>query len=178
MGQGLGPAQRGMLDELARTDEWLALEIKELAAALKLTERRACTVARSLEARGLVVITKEHLGWRGEGEYGHLTKRAYAVNKDAPTALLVKKGEHWPFRRGLTAKGWDVDAETWTAQKDTEFVKAGVPTSGLLVWLPENRRKYVARKIENLDAVGAMFGQPPMTEVQIIKEFGPEYGPA
>jgi hypothetical protein len=156
-----------MLEALREaTSEWLALTVPDLAAKLKLTERRARAVARSLEARGLVIISKEHLRWRGEGEYGHLAQRIFAVNKDAPTALLVKKGERWPYRRACR---YEVDFRTWMAKRDTEFVKSGVPTFGLLVWLPENRRRWRARKIEQTTR---MFG--PVTEARAVELFGPE----
>jgi len=162
-----------MLDELAarlEADGCWALTITDLATPLKLTERRARVVARSLEARGLVIITNEHIDWRGQGEYGNLEKKHR--DDTAPTALLVKKGERWPRRRAFRD---EVDPETWTALKDTEFIRAGVPTSGLLIWLPEGRRRWRAGKVEGAKQLCAMLrpGNPP-TETELIEHYGPE----
>ena len=97
--------------------------------------------ARSLEQRGLVIITKEHTGWRGTGEYGHLIERPHG-DTTTPAALSVKAGERWPKRSAMAV---DVD-DHWRAKRDTEFIRSGVPTAGLLVWLPENRRRWSARE--------------------------------
>jgi hypothetical protein len=131
MGHGLGPAQRAMLEEL-RIEPKYGLTVLDLAGRLKLSERRARAVARSLEARGLVVIAMRQTGWRGEGEYGRLRQRSYQET-DLPTAMVVKAGETFPRRRAYKR---DVDMETWLAKHDIEFVRNGMPTAGLYVWLP------------------------------------------
>ena len=163
MGHGLGPAQRAMLEALHES-EWLALTTAHLAGRLKLSERRTRAVARSLEARRLVVITREHTGWRGAGEYGRLVPRYSWDRGDVPAALVLKAGETWPLRRAFHS---EVDLETWEAKHDIEFIRNGVPTSGLLVWLPENRRQWRAREIKRWG----------LTEAKALEQLGPEIGP-
>lgn len=80
MGQGLGPTQRAMLKALEGPGE---LTISELTEILGLTMRRCREVAHSLADRKLVVVTKEHLGWKGIGEYGILAKREDVLRSHA-----------------------------------------------------------------------------------------------
>ena len=72
--------------------------------------------------RGLVVIKREAVGWRGEGEYGRLAHKWSPWHNNIPTALTVRAGEPWPFRDGCVARS------------DVEFYRVGMPTPGLLVW--------------------------------------------
>jgi hypothetical protein len=152
MGHGLGPAQRAMLEEL---DPEHGLTVPDLAGRLKLSERRARAVARSREARGLVVIAMRQTGWRGEGEYGRLVQRSPYNQGDLPTAMVVKAGERFPRRRAWKC---DVDMETREAKHDIEFVRNGVPTAGLYVWLP---REPAATGGQGDQAVGPDRGQGP-----------------
>jgi DNA-binding IclR family transcriptional regulator len=150
MGHGLGTTQKAILAALADT-EYDALTIGELAARLDRSPRQVRTAVAALEGRKLVVVTKEHLYWRGKGEYGHLVKRR---DEDAPVTMAVKAGERWPLNHtgsyGIPSSG--MDPWTWTALRDTEFTRNGVPTYGLLVWLPANREKFVIRERESARA--------------------------
>jgi len=122
MGHGLGPAQRAVLAVLADTEDvhpWLS--VRELAAALKLSERRTRALVASLEARELVTVIRSAVGWRGAGEYGRLVGRGAYDNR--PVVLTLSKGD----RDGV------------------EFVRQGMPVYGLHVWLSVRYAAWEAR---------------------------------
>lgn len=91
-----------------------------------------------------MVLTKEHGGWKGQGEYGKLVSRRWSSDNDVPTAFTVKKGEPWPLP--------DIEGDYhhgWTATRDVEFIRNGMPTgASLFVSLPQNRAKYLKRMAE------------------------------
>lgn len=105
MGQGLGARQRAMLAALEPVG---ALTIAELTETLGLASFRwTREIARTLEARGLVVITKEVTSWKGVGEFGHLVSRRKIeryqppgyfnwIDLDTVPVISVKKGEPRP----------------------------------------------------------------------------------
>ena len=113
-----------------------------LPASQKLgrSARQVRIAVHALEARGLVVVTREYQGWRGEGEYGTLVERDDRYSETVPAGMVVKAGERYPrpHRWGYYPQ---VDIATWTAKQDIEFIHNGVPTCGLYVWLPANRRR-------------------------------------
>lgn len=127
-------AQRAILAALADA-EGDYLTMPELAQATGRSDRQVRTAVRSLEGRALVVITREYTGWRGAGEYGRLVALPH-WNPDQPElepVLTVHAGERWPYtRRGVAAR-------------DVEFGRAGMPTYGLLVFLPERHEAREAR---------------------------------
>lgn len=128
MPRGIGKTQQRILDELAAaTDSW-CLTVVDLADRLGISDRQVRTAVYSLYRRDMVVLTKEHAGWKGRGEYGRLVPRRLSWARDVPTALTVKAGEPWPGKEG------------YTAARDTEFIFNGMPTgASLCVWLPESR---------------------------------------
>jgi hypothetical protein len=130
MGHGLGPAQRAALAALAKTEHpWLS--VPELAAALKLAERRARALVTTLEARELVTVIRSTVGWR-EGE-GRLVFRY--PGDDRPVALTLNEGDDWPY------------SKYWVAPRDgVEFVRQGMPVYGRQVWLPERRTAWEAER--------------------------------
>src|ERR1017187_1791017 len=97
MGHGLGTTQQTILGTLEASDQ-LALTTAALAEKLGRSPRQIRTAVHALEDRGLVKITKEHVGWHGAGEYGTIRERG--TFKDLPTAMVVKAGEPWPRRMG------------------------------------------------------------------------------
>ena len=50
-----------------------------------------------MEARGLVAITHEQLGWAGDRAYGRLVSRWERRYHHLPTAQVEKVGEPWPL---------------------------------------------------------------------------------
>ena len=134
MSRGPGTAQRAILAALADA-EGDYMTVPELAQATGRSDRQVRTAVRSLEGRALVVITREYTGWRGAGEYGRLVALPH-FNPDQPElepVLTVREGEPWPGRPG------------WKAARDVEFGRAGMPTYGLLVFLPERHEAREAR---------------------------------
>jgi hypothetical protein len=131
MGHGLGPAQKRMLEVLEGPG---ALSIAELAEIVGLTMRRCREIAHSLADRKLVVIRREHLGWKGIGEYGILAERSDVLRSNAfytsppgpgkagPAAsrfehlehldvealpiIVIKSGEEVPGRQRTKAGGY------------------------------------------------------------------------
>jgi hypothetical protein len=111
------------------------MTVPELAQATGRGERQVRAAVRALEGRALVVITREYTGWRGAGEYGRLVALPH-YNPDQPElepVLTVHAGERWPYTR------WGV------ATRDVQFGRAGMPTYGLLVFLPERHEAREAR---------------------------------
>lgn len=132
MSRGIGQTQQAILHALAADENYLPLTVKDLAERLSLPMNQTRRAVRALEGRGRVVITKEQVGWKGEGEYGRLARKGrWPWDKDKPTALTVREGEPIPHKPG------------YVAIRDVEYYYAGTPTVGLLVWLPENRVKWL-----------------------------------
>jgi MarR family len=126
--RGLGRAQRDILAALAdSTDN--CMTVPELARAISRSERQVRAAVRALEARGLVVITRGS-GWRGAGDHGRLVAPWH--RRDLP-ALTAREGEPGPGKPG------------YVAARDVEFVRQGMPSYVLLVWLPERREASQAR---------------------------------
>lgn len=149
MSRGIGKTQQAILDALADDTEQLARSVRELAEQLHLPMNQTRRAARALEARGLVAITKECTGWRGLGEYGRLQRRYSWWNSygpEVPTALVVKEGDPWPRGHG------------YTTAREGEWVHGGMPTMGLLVWLPKQRLAWLEREIENTISIAHQFG--------------------
>jgi hypothetical protein len=104
------------------------------------------TAVHALAERGLVILTKEHLGWAGRGEYGRMVRYDnlyFSDRKDGrePTKI-IPEGERFKF-----PGPW-----TWsrTAPKGgLKLILSGMPTHGLVVWLPDrkaDRDKRVAER--------------------------------
>jgi hypothetical protein len=134
MGHGLGTTQRMILELL---DPREGLTVAELAARSDRSPRQIRAAVMALEGRGLVTTDLRQIGWTGAGEYGPLAARdsvGYAGwykpgadnYPDLPTALTVKAGDHWPASKPGFPR---------VAKRDTEFVRLGMPTYGLRVWL-------------------------------------------
>jgi hypothetical protein len=124
--RGLGTAQRDILGALADAARDY-MTVPELAQVTGRSERQVRAAVRALEGRALVVITRGCTGWRGAGVYGRLVELPH-FNPDQPElepVLTVRAGERHPAR------------PAWVAARDVEFGRAGMPTYGLLVWLPE-----------------------------------------
>src|ERR1700733_15920571 len=112
MSTGIGRTQRRLLDELAAEQELLALTVIELSERLGVSARQIRRAVHSLAQRELVVLTKEHGGWKGQGQYGRMVTR---------------------FRWVSDLYDDDYRCESWTELN-------GMPTGvSLFVWLPENR---------------------------------------
>src|SRR5215469_16194662 len=99
MGHGLGPTQKAMLDTLAGTDDW-ALTVVDLAERLDRSDRQIRFAARSLESRGLVVITKRCTGWAGVGEYGKIKNRGRVAELSGVPEGEIPVAEEWTNRYG------------------------------------------------------------------------------
>jgi TIR domain len=114
-----------------------------LAERVGVSPRQIRTAVWALERRGLVIVTKERVGWKGAGKIGRLAirERGYGKYDDLPTAAEVKKGDPWPFPRR-----WD----DWTVARDFEMVRIGMPIMGLVVWTKEARVKYLKRRLDML----------------------------
>ncbi len=115
MGRGIGKTQRRILDELAAADAD-GLTVVELAECVGASDRQIRRAVHALADRELVVLTKEHGGWKGEGRYGRLVSRREDWDLDVPAALTVKAGEPLPFGKG------------YPALRDSEFILNGMPT--------------------------------------------------
>jgi hypothetical protein len=135
MGHGLGPTQRAILAALD-TSEDVCMTVPELATELQRSQRQIRTAVHALETRGLVIVKRGHTGWRGRGEYGRLSQRWRERDASLPTALTVKAGERWP------------GSQWYRARRDTEFVRNGMPTYGLLVWSLAKHAEKEARYAE------------------------------
>jgi len=122
---------------------------------------------RSLEDRGLVVITKEHVGWKGAGEYGRLTWKWDMV--DDPDGEYTRyEGSY----RGVPQEGDKIgggpdhgDGTHWILGTPVKYSRKwytepnGMPTVGLLVWLPDRRAAWLERREEHGRKLRAIFGQ-------------------
>jgi hypothetical protein len=138
-----------ILDLLAAEEEQRSLTVADLAERCGRSPRQIRTAVTALEHRGLVVLTRGHLGWRGAGEYGPLASRnswRAGSHPELPTALAVKEGDPWPRSR------WSV------AIRDVEFVRVGMPTYGLHVWLTEAHERREACYAESVARARAMLG--------------------
>ena len=137
MSTGIGKTQQRILSglELVGAEGIRALTVMDLAQRVGISDRQIRRAVHSLADRDLVVLTKEHGGWKGQGEYGKLVSRRWSSDNDVPTAFTVKKGEPWPLP--------DIEGDYhhgWTATRDVEFIRNGMPTgASLFVWLPQNR---------------------------------------
>ena len=131
MSTGIGKTQQRILSELESVaGQYNALTVMELSERLGCSDRQIRKAVHSLAERDLVVLTKEHGGWKGRGEYGLVKSRRWLSDSDVPTAFVVKEGEPWPGNPDYVAK------------RDIEFIRNGMPTgASLFVWLPENRAK-------------------------------------
>ena len=130
--RGIGKTQQAILAELTDAKDYRWLDIATLTERIGCSGRQIHQAVRSLERRGLVVITREHLGWKGLGEYGReQCREMHTHGPEVPTSRVIRKGEPWHRGRG------------YIARRDTELVRGGMPTWGLAVWLPENRITYL-----------------------------------
>ena len=147
MGRGVGKTQQTILDQLVGEQEFLALTVTELAQRVGASDRQIRTAVRALERRGLVVITKEHIGWSGRGEYGPLVELGLAETEGLPTAKVVDTGRHW----------FD-DAEGRYRAIKRELGHIGMPRAGLLVWLPQQRSAWLKTRIESIAGLAKALG--------------------
>jgi biotin operon repressor len=144
--KGIGKTQQRILDALADEKKYLPLTVPDLAERIGCSERQIRRAVHSLEDRGLVVITRENMRWKGYGEYGRLARKHWPWDEDALVVLTVKAGEPWPIQfRG----------PGWRASSDTEFYYGGVPTPGLLVWLPEQRIAHLEHRLSLARQLGS-----------------------
>jgi hypothetical protein len=127
MSKGIGKTQRAILDTLANEHEAPALTVIGLAERIGVSDSQIRRAVRALEGRKLVCITRGH-AWHGVGEYGPLVEREHSdLSNDVPTAEVVD---------------------------GVEFVRCGMPTVALEVWLPDNLAEYLARR-KAVDAINA-----------------------
>jgi len=63
---------------------------------------------------------------------------------------VVRKGERTPYSR---PNSW------WRASRDIEYVRNGMPTYGLWVWLPDRRKRSEAERAERLTHIRELFSQ-------------------
>lgn len=101
------------------------------------SERQVRAAVRVLEARGLVVVEHGHTGWRGRGEYGRLVPRRSGVRawRGDEERLTVTMPEGSPT----------LYSTRWVHTRDVEYLRQGVPSSGLRVWLTERHREHEER---------------------------------
>lgn len=153
MSRGIGVTQRRILVELDKTDE-PALTILQLSESAGVSPRQIRTAIHSLELRGLVVVTHEHLRWEGRGRYGSLRRRKkWGDDVDRAPDLVAEPGDDWPPRPG-----------EYVAAIRTEFVLDGMPVHGLRVWLPERRKQWKQERTKRINELLAAFGLPPRQE--------------
>ena len=109
MSTGIGRTQRRILDELAKSDG--RLTVIELATALGLRDNQIRRAVHALADRELVVLTREHAGWKGVGEYGPLRDRSYAY-WDYATDTRIEYGPEVPTAE-TTISRWidDIDED-------------------------------------------------------------------
>ena len=118
--RGLGTTQRAILALLA---EHGCATVEELATAVKRSPQQVRTAVAALERREqVVVLHRQHVGWKGRGEYGRLVRKHWRDDDAVPTELVVEKGQPWPFREG------------YFARERIELCREGVPVVGLLIW--------------------------------------------
>jgi hypothetical protein len=162
MGTGLGKTQKEILRILAEgAPKCPAQTIGELAddpSWLGATHRQLRTAVRALERRGLVVVTKEYIGWSGEGRYGARFPRWELV--EHPRGDMVRCRDGGPLHHVQKVANPD-DTTTWVRG----FYKPvgrrepqGMPRAGLLVWLPEERAAWLERDIELTVALARRLG--------------------
>lgn len=140
MGQGLGQRQRAMLAALEPVG---SLTIAELTEMLGLASFRwTREVARTLEARGLVIITTGVLTWKGAGQFGRLVSRRKIeryqplgdyewIDLESVPVISVKKGELWPGSVDeKTARDNRIAGMNEVSQLQHEGFKAGLDATG------------------------------------------------
>jgi hypothetical protein len=140
--------------ELLRESEYLAMTTAELAEATGRSPRQIRTAVHALEARGEVVLTHEHLGWAGRGEYGRMVDYDNLYFDDRKAGLeptkIIKKGEDFKYR----------DSGRWLeALRDLELIWSGMPIHGLLVWLPDKRADWERREAERRGKIRSQLGK-------------------
>lgn len=141
MGHGLGSAQKAIIEALqeahrtkrgydtgARSTAWLA----EKVGLSPLRVRQACD---GLAKRHMVILTTEVVGWQGIGEYGTLVRYDPDVHGDVEPNVVAEPGDPWPL-----------DPERYVTKARTEFVHQGMPISGRMVWLAEQRVIYLMER--------------------------------
>jgi hypothetical protein len=76
----------------------------------------------------------------------------YSVARTMTTcrALTAKRGDPWP-----------TDPDRFTVGRDAEFVRRGMPTHGLRVWLPKDRHRYLLMVWEGTCAMCAKHDTAP-----------------
>jgi hypothetical protein len=140
----LGDAQRAILSALEKSD-YLAMGTTDLAAAIHRSPRQVRAAVAALARRGSVIVTKnEQVGWKGAGSYGPLV--TWRPTPDTPVAVSVPAGQALPGR--------------YSVDRDTDYYRAGMPTAGAYVWLPDNRARYLASKWEAHRHLRTRFPQP------------------
>jgi hypothetical protein len=157
-----------ILELLAAEDDQRPLKVADLAGRCERSPRQIRTALAALEGRGLVVLARGPVGWSGAGEYGALTVRndheygPYTKNRprcsDLPVALTVKAGEPWPIG-SWHSKPLD---PRWTARRDVELVRVGMPRYGLWVSLPltaEEAERREAAYAESVARARAILGR-------------------
>ena len=153
MSTGIGRTQRRILDELAIDPK---LSVMDLASRLGLRDNQVRRAVHALADRELVVLTREHAGWKGVGEYGPLRDRSYAY-WDYATDTRIEYGPEVPTAK-TTISRWiddiDEDGNPLRIPVRTEYVHAGMPTGvSLFVWTPQAH----AADQHRLDAFRAAF---------------------
>jgi hypothetical protein len=161
MGTGIGKTQRRILDALAAS-QYRALTVGDLADDVDASGRQVRAAVRALERRGLVVITKEHIGWSGGGEYGKRNPAWQFV--EHPLGDRVRRRDNPVGRMRLTRMVADPDDPRWVrgfykpvGQREPQ----GMPRAGLLVWLPQQRLAWLERRIETAQQISRAFGHRP-----------------
>jgi hypothetical protein len=182
MGTGLGKTQKEILRILAEAaPEYPCQTIGQLAddpSWLGATHRQLRTAVRALERRGLVVVTKEHLGWSGQGQYGPV--HSWYENIDDPGGDRVRyEGSYW----GIPQPGDDVVEQLKPRPDGTRKIRGtpvryrrkfhsepgGMPRAGLLVWLPERRAAWLEGHIKSVREICAMLGVKPNIDERVAE---------
>jgi hypothetical protein len=170
MGTGLGKTQQRILDALAGEQENVALTIKDLAQRVGVSDRQMRAAVRALERRGLVVITKEFIGWTGVGEYGSRFPAWQFVEHPRGEWVRSRDNPTGPMRH--TRMVADPDDPRWVRGFNKPVgarEPQGMPRAGLLVWLAEKRASWLERDIERSRELAKAFGVKPNIDERVAE---------
>ena len=118
----------------------------ELAERVSLTPRRVRHLCDALEARGLVVITREHVGWKGYGTAGRWFRvESWQELPEDAERVEVRAGEVWPWHEGRFTVDPAQRPSPYRVGQDLTYARRGTPVYGRIVWLPEQHARHLER---------------------------------